>query len=742
MKFTYAFLCVGAALSNFSTFASTIELNKEDQTIEKIEVLGHKLSALNQDVAGSVSVLSKEQIERQQAADLNQILKTLPGVELFGGVTPLSGQPSIRGLYGERIYISVDDVKRKIDSDGSQNIAQINSLGVNPDQLKQIQVLRGADSLTVGSGAIGGSIRLVTKDASDYLGDEQGFGTRFSVTHQSVSDSNDFNADLFYLNDVSDTVFSLGQVEYDDIDVVAKEGTTEDEKIQQVSKIQNKSKRQNATLKNTWYFNPHHSLKTKLDYSKTESVDQPYGQRLDLAIAYPTLAEDYKNDYLEGMLKYTYQGESDYVDLDVQAFYSKKTYDKISKGYIEQGTNKIIYDSNSEGESSRKGVRFANLSAFEGAIKHKLAVELQYDAESFNQTQWQDQQQSTYYGNSDAQNWSLSLIDQSKFFDERLLITAGLRFDAYDRESEYFDQFDSNSDNELSSELGLTFKVTDYFNLYIKSAEAFRAPSLQELYKQDEWRCHIGGKICYSEPQPDLKAEDSDNLEMGFGLSWQNLPYADSLSLKAIYFNNEINNYIDNVPFMYYLDADGEKQLGSPGPKPANGIPVATHRDYSAKNIGKLLSHGIEIEAQYTFQSLDMYLGYSTINMDVEGMPNFFLGTIDYTQQPYAEAPADKITWNTNYQFTEQFNLGLQMLHYREQRRLSDTYLEYGYGTSTYTVYNLNAKYQATGSLDGFIVRLGVDNLTDKRYLRAPATEASDPAELGRNYKVSLSYQF
>lgn len=420
----------------------------------------------------------------------------------------------------------------------------------------------------------------------------------------------------------------------------------------------------------------------------------------------------------------------------------KKTYDEITKGYIEQGTNKINYDSNSEGQSTRKGIRLANLSTFEGAIKHKLAVELQYDAESFNQSQWEDQQQSTYYGNSDAQNWSISLIDQSEFFDERLLITAGLRFDAYERESDHFKQFDSNDDNELSSELGLTFKVTDYLNLYVKSAEAFRAPSLQELYKQDEWRCHIGGKICYSEPQPDLKPEDSDNLEMGFGLSWQNLPYADNLSFKAIYFDNEINNYIDNVPFMYYLDADGEKQLGSPGPKPANGIPVATHRDYSAKNIGKLLSHGIEIEAQYTFQAIDMYVGYSTINMDVEGMPNFFLGTIDYTQQPYAEAPADKITWNTNYQFTEQFNLGLQMLHYREQKRLSDTYLEYGYGTDTYTVYNLNAKYQATGGLEGFIVRLGVDNLTDKRYLRAPATEATDPAELGRNYKVSLSYQF
>jgi outer membrane receptor protein involved in Fe transport len=36
----------------------------------------------------------------------------------------------------------------------------------------------------------------------------------------------------------------------------------------------------------------------------------------------------------------------------------------------------------------------------------------------------------------------------------------------------------------------------------------------------------------------------------------------------------------------------------------------------------------------------------------------------------------------------------------------------------------------------------GIDNITDERYLRAPASEANDPAELGRNYKVTVSYQF
>ncbi|MEJ6473517.1 TonB-dependent receptor domain-containing protein [Pseudoalteromonas piscicida] len=742
MKFSTLSLSIFATLYGFAAHAEAP--NSANPDIEKIEVLGHKLSTLNHDVAASVSALTEEQIARQQASDLNQLLKTLPNVELFGSVTPLSGQPTIRGLYGERIHISVDNVKRKIDSDGSQNIAQINSLGINPDQLKQVQVLRGADSLTVGSGAIGGSIRLVTKNAADYLNDQPGFGGKVSVTHLSVSDANDINISVFHLNELSDTVFSFGQVEFNDIDVVADSTAAEDDGIQQISKIKNQSKRQNLVIKNTWYINERHTLSSKVDYSETESIDQPYGQRIDLALTYPTLAEDYKNDYLEGMINYTYQGASELIDLDVQAFFARKTYDEITKGYIERGSNKINFDGEKHGESTRKGLRVANLATFTGQIEHKLAIEAQYEFESFDQQQWDENpaEKSTYYGDSEASNWSMSVIDQSQFLNERLLLTAGVRFDKYTRSSNHFVAYSDNDDSELSSELGVTFKVADYLNVYAKTAEAFRAPSLQELYKKDEWRCHIGGKICFSEPQPDLQAEDSQSYEVGFGLSWQDLSFADNFSLKAMYFDSKVNNYIDNVPFMYYIDENGNKQLGSPGPKPSNGVPVATHRDYSAKNIGKLFSHGIEIEAQYSFKDLDIYLGYASMNMDVVGVPNFFLGTIDHTPQPYSEAPADKLTWNTNYQLSDNINVGFQLLHYRAQQRLSADLITRGYGTGTYTVYNLNAKYQGVGMLSGFSARLGIDNLTDKRYLRAPASAANDPAELGRNIKATISYQF
>lgn len=748
-KATSLAILIAAILHTPTTTANEQPVAEEDKNadIEKIEVIGHKLSALNQDVSGSISVLSSQEIQRNQEAELSNLLKELPNVDMAGSAAPLSGMPVIRGLSGERIHIAVDNVKRKNESDGDTRITQINSLGVDPQQLKQVQVLRGADSLTVGSGALGGSIRLVTKDARDYLGGENGIGGKVTASHQSASDAKIIGASGFYLSDMLDTVLHISKTKFADVDIVGKSEAdytdpTQVEAVALLDEIKNKSERTNLTLKNTWFIDDIQQLKAKVDWNETISADQPYRQRADLAIRYPTLLEDYKNDYTELMLNYSFFGNSDLIDLDIQAIYSDKGYDKITKGYITRGTNKIPFDSDKNGKTKRKSLRVANLSEFSGVVNHKLALELNWEHEDFEQTEVSSNKTEQFYGYSKASNLSFSIIDQASFFSEQLLATAGLRYDTYKRSNNIFSNYANNDDGELSNELGLTYKATENVNLYLKYAEAFRAPTVQELYKKDEWRCHIGGKICYQEPQPNLKPETSKNLEGGIGLSWQDTTWADAFSLKLMFFDNEIKDYIANVPFMYYIDANGEKKLGSPGPEPVNGVPVATHRDYSAKNIGKLYSKGMELEVNYSLKNWNAYLGYSSLDMDVEGVPNFFLGKIEHDKRPYTEAPADKLTVNLNYQLLSSLNIGGQLLHYREQKRLPELYLNFGYGTQTYTVYNLNATYQAQGALEGLSVIAGIDNVTNKRYLRAPASEANDPAEVGRNYKITLSYQF
>ncbi|KZN55192.1 hypothetical protein N474_15925 [Pseudoalteromonas luteoviolacea CPMOR-2] len=746
MKLTLCALSVGVfgALNATTTHAQTTKPNQIDDVIE---VHGHKLSVINKDAAGSITAMDSEAMARRQQAELTQILREIPGVELSGSVTPLAAQPSIRGLYGERIHVSVDNVKRKIESDGNENLSAINSLGIDPSQLKQVQVLRGADSLTVGSGAIGGSIRLVTKDASDYLNGESGVGSQVMVTHQSNSNSTLISGSLFTLSDDMDTVLHVSRVTFSDIDVVGSNlQDTEEQEINEVAKldkIKNDSERKNVALKNTWFISKAHSVQSKVDWSESRSDDQPYNLNASYGLAYPALSQDFSNDYLEVTTTYVYQPDNRYIDFDAQLVYSDKDYEKQTFGYIMRGERKIDFSGTKQGSTKRYGARLANLFDLSDEFDHQIAVELNYDYEEFSQSEFSpDEGMSTKYGDSDAQNLSFSVIDQVSLFDDKLLVTAGLRLDSYKRSSDIYTQFDDHDDSELSNELGLTFKVSDNINLYAKYSEAFRAPSVQELYKKDEWRCHIGGKFCYYEPQPNLKPEESENLEGGFGVFWDEMSWGDKFELKVIHFDNEIVNFIDNVPFMYYYDDNGDKQQGSPGPEPTNGVPVATHRDYSAKNIGKLVSRGWELEMHYELGKFASYVGYSTINMDAYGVPNFFLGSVETNKQAYSEAPADKLNVSLQYHVFDNFDFGLQMLAYRSQKRLTDVYLSRGYGTDSYQLFNLTTKYQGTGSLSGLLVRAGIDNLTDERYVRAPAGEARDPSELGRNYKLTLSYTF
>lgn len=734
---------LAVAIACASISAPSFADKKADEELELIEVIGHKLTLVNQDTPASISVITAKEIARQQQGELSQLLKNMPGVDLTGGVVPLASQPVVRGLYGERIHVSVDNVKRKIESDGGDNIASINSMGIDPQSLKRVQVLRGADSLTVGSGALGGSIRLVTKDASDYL-DKNGFGAKVSLSRQDATDALIKGATGFYMDEQLDMVLELSQSDYEDIDIVGDRG--EDSGVASLAKIKNDSTRQNAMFKTRWTIDDRQQLAVKLDWSETEASDQPYAMSQRYGVLYPQLFQDFSNDYLEGSVKYSFNPDTELLDLDVQAVFSEKNYDKTSRGFLtyRNGAQRI-FDSIDEGETTRKSLRVANLSTFEGVINHKLAIEFNYEVEDFVQNQLDNTISSgvtTFYGDSEATNISASIIDQSNFFDETLLLTLGVRFDSYERSNNQFSEFGDNDDSEVSSNIGLTYKALDFLNLFASYSEAFRAPSVQELYKKDEWRCHIGGKICYQEPQPDLMPETSENWEAGFGLHWADMEYADNISAKVIFFNNDIVNFIDNVPFMYYIDENGEKQQGSPGPLPANGVPVATHRDYSAKNIGGLQSRGLEVEFEYSWQDLDVYLGYSTMNMDATGVPNFFLGNVDTDKQPYQEAPADKLTLNVNYQLLDSLNIGAQVLKYKDQKRLSELYLNAGYGVEGYSVVNLNATFQGQGMLDGLSLVVGVDNLTDRRYLRAPASSASDPAEVGRNVKMSISYQF
>lgn len=122
------------------------------------------------DVAASVSVLSAETAQSELAADLREMFRYEPAIQVDGGGTRFGGGGfRIRGLGGNRVLTLVDGIP----------VAEQFSVGSYADSgrdytelglVREVEVLRGPASSLYGSRALGGVVAVETLDPEDLIG--------------------------------------------------------------------------------------------------------------------------------------------------------------------------------------------------------------------------------------------------------------------------------------------------------------------------------------------------------------------------------------------------------------------------------------------------------------------------------------------------------------------------------------------------------------------------------------------
>ncbi|MBL8653644.1 MAG: TonB-dependent receptor plug domain-containing protein, partial [Alphaproteobacteria bacterium] len=135
------------------------------------------------DVAGSVSVINREEIERRQPQSIDDLVKDMPGVETNGVPRNSVRQFTVRGLSDERVVLRVDGVRNNF------NAGHRGRVFLEPDLLKSMDVSRGPGALLFGSGALGGAVNMRTVDAEDILKPGANFGGRARVGYQTNNSS-------------------------------------------------------------------------------------------------------------------------------------------------------------------------------------------------------------------------------------------------------------------------------------------------------------------------------------------------------------------------------------------------------------------------------------------------------------------------------------------------------------------------------------------------------------------------
>lgn len=119
------------------------------------------------------TIVTREKINQQQAADMFQALQNEVGV-LMQSTARGQSSPFLRGLTGQQVLILVDGIRmnNSIFRAGPNQYFNL----MDPGQVERIEVVRGPESVLWGSDAIGGVINVVTRSASQDRGTYGGGG--------------------------------------------------------------------------------------------------------------------------------------------------------------------------------------------------------------------------------------------------------------------------------------------------------------------------------------------------------------------------------------------------------------------------------------------------------------------------------------------------------------------------------------------------------------------------------------
>lgn len=169
--------------------ASAVEL----QPITVVSAAGYEQNIA--DAPASISVVTREELEKQSYTDIVDAVKNIPGVYVTGGGN--SQDVSIRGMSDAYTLFLVDgrpiSAGRSVNTNGSDGGKQI---GLPPlSMVERIEVIRGPMSSLYGSEAMGGVINIITRRS----GNEWAGTISTEYTHALNDVSSDGELGNFYV---------------------------------------------------------------------------------------------------------------------------------------------------------------------------------------------------------------------------------------------------------------------------------------------------------------------------------------------------------------------------------------------------------------------------------------------------------------------------------------------------------------------------------------------------------------
>ena len=676
-------------------------------------------------LASAVCTLSSPVVFAQSLENQNEETKSIERVAVVGAATNLSitaedieqfqandladvfresPSVSVGGSVGvaQKIFIrGLEDAYLNVTVDGAQQTStlfhHIGRVTLDPDLLKQIDVQAGAGEATSGPGAIGGSIRFKTKDAQDLLRGDEQFGGRVKASYFS-NEGTRYSGSLY--GKLSDSWGLLGYYSTVDRD------NFEDGDGNEV--LGTAADQDLMFLKASGYIadNQYLSISAEQRDEEGEFSARPNWVVLEGAPLYPSEAE--RDTYVAN---YRFD-HSALVFLEATAYQTSSSF----RG----GRFDFLSDIDTYGFDIRNTTDISN---------HVFTYGIDYRKDEVESGPGVGPVQNAEEGSV------MGIYAQAHSnITPELLLSYGVRYDDFDFQQQiliddYYgtpvtDEPSGLDDNELSFNVGLEYQLTEAWTLGLGYAEAARGKQIGDGFTLDEY-------LYDGEDVPvvasDVVPETVTNIEASIECSANNL-------------NARLSAYESTIDDVLFSGYQGNSVFN---------------------NIGDLESSGVEFNLAYRWDSVDVYFGFSSVDVELmprEGLYSVPYNSIDINGYEFVglgNSRGDTWVLGADYTVTADISVGFNItmvddinidtLHQALENGWTDSL--YSLNKADYTLVDIYGEWEVTNDLR---LNLAVTNLFDEAYIdHSSVGDYSEvfpsvigPQEAGRDIRLSVTYDF
>ncbi|MEE7546303.1 TonB-dependent hemoglobin/transferrin/lactoferrin family receptor [Xanthomonas sp. Kuri4-1] len=788
MKLQPTLLALAVSASLAAPIAARAADAVPDSTLDTLHVVETRKASDNQ----NVTTLSARELQRQGAQRMEDVIRYVPGVEMVDlGRAGFNGF-NIRGLEADRVAMTLDGLSFPQSLDpGSYQPYEFFRSGrgsVELEAVKRVEIVKGADAVTAGSGALGGAVMFTTKDPADFLkaeGDD-----RYGAIKYGYTGASDENMGTLTLANRSGRFESLLVYTRRDGHETESWYDTTLARLGPDRRTPDPVDQRSDNLLAKLNFLATGSQTFGLVYERARATnDVDNWSRSDGTGSYYARTAVDRSDRDRYGLSYTWQaGNALFDTLEATADHQKSYIQGQTNVQVASGTaatygtgcSTTALCSRQENRwDTQKLDRVAvalDKRLDTGGVQHALIYGAAWQRGRIHwnsvDSRWGNtgtlysrQTDDSLWPDTRETDWTAYVRDKVQLLDNRLTLTGGVRYDSYryvpetgastDGESGYVDAAGSVGTSEFSSptwNLGAEFALTDTQSLWTQVGRGFRAPSVNDMYgtasTTEVTRVSDGATVTVPDGKsnPDLKAERSLNLELGW--RWQ----GERLRLGVSAFRDRYSDFIDTA--LYVADAGVQYRTTTGGV-----TTVSQGYTYSMPvNRGEVTVKGVEAEGLWLLA--DDWLGrlaYSyNEGKDSDGQP---LGSISPAKTVLGlsyNAPSRR--WSATANLTHQdrkdpsdYGTSVTNASYG-----AEVVPVYAYKARAYTLLDVFGSYDLTSRLH---LTAGVYNVFDKEYYlwnrvrtvgSGTMVFAGNTSEAGigrwsqpgRNLRFTISYDF